>query len=597
LGPRTLTATSGGQIVQLNVQQAVAGVPVRGAFLSAVVNHGNLVLMGSRNWGAVAVSTTPALGRDAAVAAAESYVGRSFSDYWSAPHLELVPVSTADDPSAIPVGSGLGHRLVWAIGPHFADDHGTWEVLVDARSGEIVAFTDTNHYATKAVRGGVLPLSNDGHGVEGQEQAGYPMPFADVTTDAGELLFTDSGGDVSCSAAGTGIRTRLDGRYVRISDACGAIDEHAADPDDLDLGASAGTDCAVPPGSDSPGNTHSARTGFYEVNRIKEIARGWLPENEWLEAQITANMNIPETCNAFWNGSTINFYASGGGCRNTGEIAAVFDHEWGHGMDDNDANPSISAPGEAYADVASILRLNESCVGRGFDADDVPCGGNGDRCTVCTGVREVDWAKRASAQPHDLDWINSPTFVAPGGCVGGIFIPTQQGPCGQGTHCEGSVASEAVWDLFKRDLPAFAGAGFGIDDATAQELVTRLYYLGGGALGNWYNCNPVAPPGLRGDGCNADGAYLNFLAIDDDNGDLGDGTPHMPAVFAAFDRHQMACPTPAPVAAASCTRPTAAPDLTVTPSHKGAELSWAAVPGATKYWVFRGDGVLACSFG
>ncbi|HEX6202857.1 MAG TPA: hypothetical protein VF100_07635, partial [Thermoanaerobaculia bacterium] len=46
LGPRTLTATSGGQIVQLNVQQAVAGVPVRGAFLSAVVNHGNLVLMG-----------------------------------------------------------------------------------------------------------------------------------------------------------------------------------------------------------------------------------------------------------------------------------------------------------------------------------------------------------------------------------------------------------------------------------------------------------------------------------------------------------------------------------------------------------------------
>ena len=35
-------------------------------------------------------------------------------------------------------------------------------------------------------------------------------------------------------------------------------------------------------------------------------------------------MNINSTCNAFWNGSTINFYRSGGGCRNTGELAAVF---------------------------------------------------------------------------------------------------------------------------------------------------------------------------------------------------------------------------------------------------------------------------------
>ena len=27
-----------------------------------------------------------------------------------------------------------------------------------------------------------------------------------------------------------------------------------------------------------------------------------------------------------------------------GEIAAVFDHEWGHGMDANDATPGIASP-------------------------------------------------------------------------------------------------------------------------------------------------------------------------------------------------------------------------------------------------------------
>ncbi len=42
-------------------------------------------------------------------------------------------------------------------------------------------------------------------------------------------------------------------------------------------------------------------------------------------------MNRENSCNAYWNGSTVNFYREGSGCGNTGEIAAVFDHEWGHG--------------------------------------------------------------------------------------------------------------------------------------------------------------------------------------------------------------------------------------------------------------------------
>jgi hypothetical protein len=38
-------------------------------------------------------------------------------------------------------------------------------------------------------------------------------------------------------------------------------------------------------------------------------------------------MNIKNTCNAYYNGN-VNFYRSGNGCGNTGEIAAIFDHEW-----------------------------------------------------------------------------------------------------------------------------------------------------------------------------------------------------------------------------------------------------------------------------
>ena len=600
LGQRKVTAVSGGQLIQINVRQSAGGVPVRDSFLTAVVNNGNLVLFGARNWGAVTVPTQPAVSQQVAISAAEAHAGRTFPAYWSAPHLEIVPVSQGRDPLAVAVGQGLRHRLVWAMGPRFPDDHGSWEALVDAHSGEMIAFTDRNEYL-KTVQGGIFPVSNDGIGPEGTEQPNHPMPYVDLTDAAGKLFFGDGSGDLSCSAHTPPLRTRLSGRYVNMFDNCGAIDEAENSPGGIDLGSGPGTDCTVPPGH-SAGDTHSSRTGFYEVNRIVEQAKGWLPDNVWLNSQLTANMNINNSCNAFWNGSTINFYRSGNGCRNTGEIAAIFDHEWGHGMDNNDANPSISAPGEAYADVAAIVRLNTSCIGRGFDDQDTPCSGNGDPCTECSGVREVDWAKRESGVPHNLDW-NNEDPLDPNGIRGGCRIngvgSTSFGPCGNGTHCEGSMASEGVWDLLKRDLPAFGGAGFPIDGNTALEMVTRYYYTAGGAIGSWYNCNPASPfgPGSYGDGCNADGVYMNFLAADDDNGDLTDGTPHMSALFAAWDRHQIACPTLAVANSGCAGRPTAAPAVTVTPLFKGANLSWNPVAGATRYWVYRAEGVLGCSFG
>ena len=59
---------------------------------------------------------------------------------------------------------------------------------------------------------------------------------------------------------------------------------------------------------------------------------------------------------------------------------------------------------------------------------------------------------------------------------------------------------------------------------------------GGGFVGNWFQCTTDGTAG-----CNADGGYLNYLVADDDNGDLGDGTPHMSAIHAAFARHGIAC--------------------------------------------------------
>src|SRR5262249_56912033 len=118
-----------------------------------------------------------------------------------------------------------------------------------------------------------------------------------------------------------------------------------------------------------------ARTGFYHLNRIAEKGRAWLPTNTWLQQQLTDNINIDATCNAYWNGATVNFYKSGGGCNNTGEIAGVFLHEWGHGLDNNDGG-GYDDPTETYADITALMSTHVSCVGRGFYQSG-NCGGCG----------------------------------------------------------------------------------------------------------------------------------------------------------------------------------------------------------------------------
>ncbi len=565
--PGVVTVHRGGDLVQIYGPRIVDGIPVRDSYVTAVISHGNLILMGTRNWGDVAVDPAPSLSVDAAVAVASEHLGPFAAvASWGRSSLTLVPLSKGT--------RGYDYRLAWVTAGRIEGDGGNWEAMVDAHDGELLKFEDTNQYATtRKVTGGVLPFSNDGVPPDGIEQAGWPMPFADVTA-GDDTVFADSGGGVLACVDGTATST-LSGRYLHVNDSCGEI-SLSTGGEVLDFGTSAGTDCDTP-GFGGPGNTHASRTGFYELNRIKEQARGQLPDNEWLQQRLTANTNINFSCGATWNGSTVNFYRSGMGCANTGEIAGVIDHEWAHGMDDNDALPSISNPSEGIADVYTSLRLDNSCIGRGFLMGN--CGGYGDPCTDCTGVRELDWAKRLSGLPHAISGANGIDAMCGSG---------SSAPCGGIIHCEGTVYAEAVWDLWHRDLTA---APFGWSVDTARELATQLTYVGGGAVGTWFQCAP--PFG----GCNADGGYLNFLAADDDDGDLQNGTPHMSAIFAAFDRHEIACDTPAVIDSGCGAAITAAPDVIATALDRGAGLSWDAVPNAVAYNVYRGEGVHACDWG
>ena len=121
------------------------------------------------------------------------------------------------------------------------------------------------------------------------------MPYANLSSGG----FANSAG--LYTFGGSAITSTLVGQYVKISDTCGAISQGSDGSGNLAFGTSTGTDCTTP-GHGGAGNTHASREQFYQVNRIKEVVRGWLPANTWLSQQLTVNVNLNQTCNAYWDG-------------------------------------------------------------------------------------------------------------------------------------------------------------------------------------------------------------------------------------------------------------------------------------------------------
>lgn len=561
---------------QVVFSRAVDGIPVDGDRYLFHFGHGRLIAFGATRWIPIAVSTVPRISREEALLALRRYMALTPRDVVTpvaSGALVLLP-RPADGTDAAPyegsVGAGYDAALVWRFALRVAGEPGTWEGSVDAHTGAVVSFENTDRYAQ--VKGAVYPLSNDQFCPSGCEQPSYPMPYAALTV--GDHPQTANGSGLYECAPGEVAATSLAGANVHVNDTCGPIEASALCGADLDLGGGAGTDCDVPSGW-SPGDTHAARTGFYHLNRIIEKARVYLPAVGWLTRPLVDNVNINDTCNAFWNGVSVNFYKSGNGCRNTGEIAGIFLHEWGHGLDQNDGG-GFDNPPEAYADIASFLQTHSSCIGRGF-LQEGTCYGYGNVCLTCTGVRDVDWEQRAHGKPS-----TPPIFVAHN-------CPLGTGPCGGEIHCEAYVSDEAMWDFAARDLPAS-----GVDPATAWEVVERLWYLSRpGSGGPAYNCSiPLS------DGCSASSWFTKMRAIDDDDGDLANGTPHAAALFAAFARHGIACgeaEDPANQDHTVCPA-LAAPVVTAQAAAQAALVSWPAVAGAASYRVLRGDGPCATTY-
>jgi trimeric autotransporter adhesin len=607
LGPaRAARVTS--DLWHVAIPQRYRGIPVRDSVLVAGISHGNLVTIGADGWGNVTLlDVTPTVAAATAEAVGFAHAeGRTPEDeVKSPPVLEIVgDGAPAARGVARDVGRGYTHRLVWSFVFRRRPSVARWEVMVDAHSGEVVSFQDLNHYAKRQVTGGVYPYTNTETCPDpatcGAMQAGWPMPFADTGFPAPNDMTNSAGVFDFTSGAGA---TTLSGRYITIRGHAPLSEASSAGV--FLLGGTNGQHDLEASGS-SAGNTAAARTTYYELNKSAEIARGYLPYLETLQGPpVVAFVNENDTCNAYYEPEylypgTFHFFRSGPygrwSCGNTGELASVVAHEWGHWLDDHDSNGGMS--GTAYADIAAVYRTQVSCVGTGFFQDNAQgCGFSPDgtgvnvdmgllggrHCaTQCSGARDADWEKHEPPAPDAPPVPDDVLGFVCSQCVNGDFEINDE--------CASAPAVQAAWDLVTRDLTA---APFNLSRQSAFMVGNKLFHQGSGDAGPWYTFGSGLCDGPSS-GCAAHNGYKAWITADDDNGNLNDGTPHMTAIYNAFKRHGIACDTPSPVNSGCAAGPASGIALTATPGHYKVDLSWNGVAGATRYWVFRSEGQAGC---
>ena len=224
------------------------------------------------------------------------------------------------------------------------------------------------------------------------------------------------------------------------------------------------------------------RSAFIYVNQIHSHMKSVLPDFTGMDYQIATNLDLTtDDCNAFYDGSSINFYAEANNCRSLATINDVVYHEYGHGINDKfylslGSSFSNGAMNEGYADVWGLTLTQSPVLGLGINLDN-------DNSTV----------RRYDQDPK----------VYPDHIVGEV-------------HADGEIIAGAWWDLYE---------GLGQDMLLTLDLFAQAFP---GLQANTFNGN---------EGQAYRDVLLDVLQADDTDGDITNGTPNGAAIVEAFGRH------------------------------------------------------------
>ena len=314
------------------------GVPVRGGFLLFSFADGRLVAFKNELLLPEALPEAPVLSSARAEAIALEVAAKLSLEVQLAAAPSLEVWVGGDRPSDA--------RLAFAVRVRAFAPRAELEIHVDATTGAVLAVDDEVRHADGETR---LRIHADPV-TAGSAKAAFTTFALAVQNQA-----TDGDGEVRSTGAQ---QLTYEGPLVRIADASGAPLER--------LQASFVGPFRV---QDLVPQNYTQADPFVHLSVVKQRALELTPGLQWLRGRLTANVNLGATCNAFWDGSTVNFYREGGGCNNTGRIASIVIHEFGHGYHQFLTRNVVGSVGEGSGDFLAATILDDPVVGRGFSTN------------------------------------------------------------------------------------------------------------------------------------------------------------------------------------------------------------------------------------
>ncbi len=441
---------------------------VRGGQLSFRFKNGQMLMIGSEAFPMNGVVLDlPTSGADGAEIgkAAKTFVERDFgaSSVVSSPSSAFVLPFTGDD-------GHLAFRVVRSIvvetrglSGHAAPQAaiGRFEVFVDARTGTPVARKQLLHFAGANLSLHVTtraPTFGPRQDVLAIDAALTVDTMGTATNTLGAFTFAGAQSDVIAFANGSD---------VSIANQAGAGAQIGFQvPDGGSFIWDASNDELVDAQLDT----------LVHARQVREYSKTFAPSLSFLTDQVSASVNITDVCNAFSDGTRINFFKSGSGCENTGRIADVVYHEYGHSIHNHAIIQGVGvfegALSEGQSDYLAATITGDPGTARGFFFTDVP-------------LRDLDPPNQENHWPEDL--------------VGEV-------------HEDGKIIGQSLWDLRKA-------------------LVDKLGPTAGVAHANF-----LYYEGIRR-AKDIPTMYPEIIAADDDDGNLENGTPNICEINRAFALH------------------------------------------------------------
>jgi hypothetical protein len=344
-------------------------------------------------------------------------------------------------------------------------------ITIDAHTGSFVrsqnrihSFTDITGVVNGWASPGVLPDES------GNPETLQNLYWAHVTSPVGSAD-TDVNGNFDISYTGNtpqSVTCKFDTNDKRAN----VVNQ---------AGAELSTSVTITPGV--PGtitmNPVKDEAGTAQVNAHVSVARAWQfvknisPSDTHVDFRALANVMVAGSCNAYYDGSSINFYSKGGGCQDFA-YSTVVGHELGHWYNDKySSGNGADGFGEGNADSWSMYEWDDQYIGKDYA---------GPGTFIRTGTNHRQYCGSCGA-----------------GCYGEV-------------HTDGEVLMGALWKVR-------ANLNNSLGDAPGDLVADTLFV-------DWmevYNDKTIC-----------DVIETHWLTLDDTDGNIFNGTPHFNEIDGAF---------------------------------------------------------------